>query len=917
MEFCTPHRFILFALILILCPSLMFAQSGKKTTDPPNVIMVATDDLNDWVNPLGYNQAKTPNLDRLAEMGIVFTNAHAPAAYCAPSRSAIWSGLHASSTGCYNDELYFYDMPELVSMQTAFKQAGYKTYGAGKLYHHRAGSFDPRGWDTYFSRSQEIRDWGYEMGYRGSDVPWPDPRPYSPYYNDPRSPWYLEPGEMPDYGGYLEWGPIASAEAELIPDAVRTNWVVDLLEQEHTDPFFIGLGLYTPHFPNYAPQEFFDLYNRDSIVVPELYADDLNDLPDHIRTRMTNRLIKQQTLEELDAVEDAVLGYLACVSFADALLGRVLDALEASAYKDNTVILFWSDQGYHHGEKGQWGKHTLWQETSHVPFIIAGNGLPANRRVATTVSLIDIYPTLIELCDLPEQHPMDGVSLVPSLVNPDSAIDRNVFMAYMERGGYALINSDWRYIQYHDGSEEFYDLNNDPNEWFNLINDDSYRTIINEMKQSAPAEFQPDATPRNALNLVIEGDSFFWEPKDKSREVSLVEASITFTNPIRQQGISFLEEIYRDSAAFTEQVFISDLDCRLIPTDRACYFDVDDQFFAPSDNAITFTITYLDDTGADFKLYYNATGSPDKSVVISKTYTNQWLTKSVMVADAAFNNQLEFQSDFAISGEVYIRSVAVTRHLESEVSVVFDEQIVQHGMEFLVRTDPTKETYTEQATKGNLLCRYIPWIDKRKYGYFRVDDGLITPTDNELTFEATYYDSGTKPFTIQYNATNGTNPNYKKAEFTRENSNTWITKSFPVTDAAFANLQNNQSDFRIMGEAYVRRVAVRLGTEDPEVPEIPVEYRTPLDPHDPVSGGVENLSEARVFVTYGQEQLRIGIPVELVRGHLRVYNSVGQAIYQATLEQTESKFQLPSKSPFYLIVIQKGNTQITRKIPGM
>ncbi len=199
------------------------------------------------------------------------------------------------------------------------------------------------------------------------------------------------------------------------------------------------------------------------------------------------------------------MGYLACVSFADAMLGRVLDALEASAYKDNTVVIFWSDQGYHHGEKGQWGKHTLWQETSHVPFIFAGIGLPANKRVETTVSLIDIYPTLIELCNLPEQHQMDGVSLVPTLVNPDSAVDRNVFMAYMERGGYALINSDWRYIQYHDGSEEFYDLNNDPNEWYNLVADESYRGIINEMKQSAPAEFREDASPRNTLNLVITG----------------------------------------------------------------------------------------------------------------------------------------------------------------------------------------------------------------------------------------------------------------------------------------------------------------------------------------------------------------------------------------------------------------------------
>jgi len=356
-------------------------QGANSENDRPNVIFFATDDLNTWVNPLGYSQAKTPNLDRLSAIGITFTNAHAPASYCAPSRSAIFSGLHASTTGCYNDEIYHYDRPELASLQTAFSQAGYKAYGAGKTYHHRAGSIDMRGWETYFSRSQEIRDVGYEMGYYGNDVPYPNPFPYSPYYTKTDR-------EMTG-GGFLEWGPIAPEQAEQIPDAIRTNWVCDLLKQNHTDPFFIALGLYSPHFPNYAPQEFFDMYDRDQIVVPELNANDLDDLPDFIRNKMINRSKIQQELEDLDAVKDAVMGYLAAVSFADAMLGRVLDALEESAYKDNTVLIFWSDQGYHHGEKGNWGKHTLWEETSHVPLIFAGNGLPQNQKVATTVSLID------------------------------------------------------------------------------------------------------------------------------------------------------------------------------------------------------------------------------------------------------------------------------------------------------------------------------------------------------------------------------------------------------------------------------------------------------------------------------------------------------------------------------------------------
>lgn len=907
------HKIRTFAILLIFfqISIAVKAQSGIKSVEHPNVIMFATDDLNTWVNPLGYTQAKTPNLDRLAAMGISFTNAHAPAAYCAPSRSAIWSGLHASSTGCYNDELYFYDMPELVSMQTAFDQAGYKTYGAGKLYHHRAGSFDPRGWDAYFSRSQEIRDWGYEMGYRGSDVPFPDPHPYSPVYTDPRSNRYLEPGETIDYGAFLEWGPIASDQAERIPDAVRTNWVCDLLTQEHTDPFFIGLGLYSPHFPNYAPLEFFDLYNRETIEVPYIYEDDLNDLPDHIRTRMTNRLKIQANLEMLDVVKDAVIGYLACVSFADALLGRVLDALEASAYKDNTIVIFWSDQGYHHGEKGQWGKHTLWQETSHVPFIIAGNGLPENKRVETTVSLIDIYPTLIELCNLPEQHQMDGVSLVPTLSNPDSAIDRNVFMAYMERGGYALINSDWRYIQYHDGSEEFYDLNNDPNEWYNLASDQSYRNIIDEMKQSTPAEFHEIATQRNTLNLVIKDGLFYWEPKDKSKAATFLSCSINFTNPIRQQGISFIESTRRDSLAFTEQVSKGEEDCRYIPEDKSCYFKVDDQFISSTDHAITFHINYFDDGNTSFDLHYSATGPAEKSIAITKTNTNQWLTRMVMVADAAFNNQLDYLADFRITGDLYVRSVSIDKPLPSDVSVVFADHIIENGMEFLVRTDPTKETYTEKSTIGGHECRFISWADKRKYGYFRVDDALIKPTDNELTFEVTYYDSGTNTLGLQYNSINA---DYKKAEFTRANTRTWMTKSFSVTDAAFANLQNNQSDFRIMGEAYVRRVAVRIGAEDPKVAEVPVEYIIPQEPEDTTGTGQIDLPGQEFIVGFSKGMLRIDVPEEMIDAELRIYNSMGQSVYHTNMEQTEKMVHLNSNPDFYIIAVKSGSNCITRKI---
>ncbi|HUX55536.1 MAG TPA: sulfatase [Bacteroidales bacterium] len=485
---------------------LPFSSLGQE--NQPNVIFFAMDDLNDWVTPLGYNQAKTPNMDRLARQGVVFTYAQSPGVFSAPSRAAIMTGLNASTTGCYGEDPFQYDHPDLVTLQMAFKQGGYSTYGAGKIYHHRGGFLDLRGWDEYFSRSQEMRDLGWEMNsYYMEDAPRPTPYPYSPYYT--------KTGREGGAALHLEWGPIANEQEDDMVDAIRTNWACSILQQKHEKPFFLALGLYSPHYPNYAPQKYFDMYKRDSIQLPPYKADDLEDLPERIRKNMINRSTQHKELEKLGILKDAVIGYLAATSFADAMLGRVLDALDASPDKDNTIIVFWSDQGFHHGEKMHWGKHTLWQRTSHVPFIWAGKGIPKNEKVETTVSLIDMYPTFIDLCDLPEVENIEGVSLVSSLKKPKRSIDRNVFLPSNEKGSYAVINTSWRYISYFDGGEELYNVKDDPNEWYNLAADEKYRPIIQDMKKSAPKVFAPEVTPKTELKLVVEGDLFHWEKKKK------------------------------------------------------------------------------------------------------------------------------------------------------------------------------------------------------------------------------------------------------------------------------------------------------------------------------------------------------------------------------------------------------------------
>ncbi len=494
-------------LLCIFCGSnLLVADTDANSR--PNVIMFVMDDLNDMVGPLGDKQAITPNLDRLAQSGVLFNNAHAPGIFCAPSRSAIWTGLHATTTGCYDTEIFYYDYPDLVSLQMAFEAGGYDAYGAGKLYHHRSGYVDLRGWKEYFTRGQNVIDMAYEMNsYHQDDVPLPEPFPYSPYYT--------ETGREPNR--HLEWGPIANEQEEDMAATKRANWICDLLGQKQDNPFFMAVGLYIPHYPNYAPQKYFDLYDKNTLELPPYNEDDLSDLPPAIRKQMTSRKRQHDELISLGALKDMLQAWYASITFADALLGRVLDALEASSYKDNTIVIFWSDQGFHRGEKGHHGKHTLWQRTTRVPFIWAGPGIAKNETVDATVSLIDIYPTLSELCNLPVRvdRRFDGESLVPVLIDPSMAEDRTVMVPDDEPGAYAMINSSWRYIHYRDGTEELYNVQDDPHEWNNLAAKSEYEPIKQRMQTSAPRVFAPFATSKNSLNLIVDGNSFHWEPKKK------------------------------------------------------------------------------------------------------------------------------------------------------------------------------------------------------------------------------------------------------------------------------------------------------------------------------------------------------------------------------------------------------------------
>ena len=334
-------------------------------------------------------------------------------------------------------------------------------------------------------------------------------------------------------GLFLEWGPIPNDKEEEMADTIRVNWAVEQLKKKHNKPFFLGCGLYAPHFPNYCPQKYFDMYDPAKIKLPPMLEDDLEDLPPKVRQQRENRKrLHHERLSKMGAVDDAIHGYLACISYADAMLGRVLDALRESPYADNTIVVLWSDHGYHHGEKGQWGKHTLWERTSNVPFIWAGPSVAEGAKTDVTASLIDIYPTLVEMCDLPmPAQRLEGESLATTLKSPETATDRTVFLPYMTPGEYAVINRDWRYIRYGEDGEELYNLRDDPNEWNNLASglENAHRKA--ELRKFAPEQFAPPERKLNARkDLVVEGETFRWErrkgnykPLPKYRPYTLVQ----------------------------------------------------------------------------------------------------------------------------------------------------------------------------------------------------------------------------------------------------------------------------------------------------------------------------------------------------------------------------------------------------------
>ncbi|MFC1611843.1 sulfatase-like hydrolase/transferase, partial [Myxococcota bacterium] len=447
-----------------------------------NVLFIAIDDLNDWVGVLsGHPQASTPHLDRLSSQGLLFTNAHTAAPACNPSRAALLTGIRPSSSGVYrNSQPWRPVMADAVTLPDHFRRNGYKTLGAGKIFHGQSPDpfLDPRAWDVYYPGKCRQRP--------------SDPKPAG-----------LPLNGIPDTG-HFDWGPVDVSD-EAMGDRKVADWVAQQLTETHDRPFFLACGFFRPHLPWYVPPAYFAQHPLDDIELPVVAADDLDDVPP-AGQRMANPDKDHANVIAYDQWHAGVQGYLASLRFADAMLGMVLDALEASPHVDNTIVVLWTDHGWHLGEKEHWRKFTLWEESTRVPLIIVAPGVTtAGSRTDRPVSLMDLYPTLIDLAGLPPKPELQGRSLVSLLQDPEdssSTWTEPVLTTYKYKN-HALRDSRWRYIRYENGDEELYDHTVDPREWNNLIpnlpGDTDLQAIRDEMAGwlDAHVEDAPDVPTRD------------------------------------------------------------------------------------------------------------------------------------------------------------------------------------------------------------------------------------------------------------------------------------------------------------------------------------------------------------------------------------------------------------------------------------
>ena len=458
------------AVLAGMCSLASFAEHR------PDVLFIAMDDMNDW-NTLfdAGNPIQAPNLQRLASRGCFFTQAYCVTPACNPSRTAILSGLRPTTSGVYgNRQSWKKLIPDAVMLPRYFKENGYITKGAGKIFHHGSNGAD----------NKENPSFDDFQGLKNPKRPFKENlNGYTKEYNKHLS------------SGSFDWG---AMDVDKHTDENTVDYVSAVMKEARAEdqPLFLAAGIFRPHLPFYAPSSTFARYPFEELRMPPMPENDLDDVPAigremaHTQEFVWENATKPP-VDRPGSLKKMVQSYQAAADFADEMVGRLLDELDASGRADNTIIVLWSDHGYHLGDKESCMKFTLWEKANHVPFIIVAPGIAKpGTKCDQPVSLLDIYPTLVELAGLPEKEGLDGSSLVPLLKNPETNWEKPA-VSTLGRGNHSIRSKRWRYIHYNDGTEELYDHDGDPWEWTNLAENPEYAAVLEEHRKWLPKNEAP------------------------------------------------------------------------------------------------------------------------------------------------------------------------------------------------------------------------------------------------------------------------------------------------------------------------------------------------------------------------------------------------------------------------------------------
>ena len=462
----TKNNYVQFVIVFFVFQLIGCTKNDKELINHPNVLFIALDDMNDWTEPLaGNSQALTPNMNAFKKEAVNFTRNYCTSPGCNPSRSTLLTGLHTFNSGMYSNYQDWRKVPLLKNRPTLshyFRQNGYFTAGAGKIFHY--SQVDTMAWDEYYPSIKN-----------------PMPKEFLPENR---------PVNMESFKymyNMFDWTGLEIPDEETA-DFKSVQYISQQLAKNHEKSFFLACGIYRPHLPWYVPQKYFDLFPLDKIQLPKLLENDTADLGQRAKELITRGGNYHKHVIKSGQWKNAIQGYLASIAYADAMLGILLNNLKNSPFAENTIVVVWSDHGWQLGEKMHWRKFALWENVTRTVMMIKvpegltsmPGGSAKNKSTTSLTSLLDIYPTLVELCQLPERNDLDGKSLIPLLKNPEQNISRPIITTY-DYGDYSVRHENWHLIKYIDDSEELYDLKNDPEEWHNLADVDSLMEIKNKL----------------------------------------------------------------------------------------------------------------------------------------------------------------------------------------------------------------------------------------------------------------------------------------------------------------------------------------------------------------------------------------------------------------------------------------------------